>query len=43
MLEGKRVLLIDDFYTTGSTARECQQALLAASPREVIFLAFAAK
>ena len=43
MLEGKRVLLIDDFYTTGSTARECQKALEKASPGEVIFLAFAAK
>jgi len=43
MLEGKRVLLIDDFYTTGSTARECQQALLEASPKDIVFLAFAAK
>ena len=43
MLKGKRVLLIDDFYTTGSTARECRRALMAESPEEVIFLAFAAK
>lgn len=43
MLEEKRVLLIDDFYTTGSTARECQRALQEANPADVIFLAFAAK
>ncbi len=43
MLEGKRVLLIDDFYTTGSTARACHQALLKGAPSEVTFLAFAAK
>ena len=43
MLEEKRVLLIDDFYTTGSTARECHRALLEAGPQDVIFLAFAAK
>ena len=43
MLEGKRVLLLDDFYTTGSTARACQEALEAANPADVIFLAFAAK
>lgn len=43
MLEEKRVLLIDDFYTTGSTARACHQALLAGNPASVTFLAFAAK
>jgi predicted amidophosphoribosyltransferase len=43
MLEEKRVLLIDDFYTTGSTARACYQALLAGNPASVTFLAFAAK
>ena len=43
MLHGKRVLLIDDFYTTGSTARACHQALLAGAPESVTFLAFAAK
>ena len=43
MLEGKRVLLIDDFYTTGSTARECYQALSGGAPESVTFLAFAAK
>ena len=43
MLDGKHVLLIDDFYTTGSTARACYQALLAGNPKSVTFLAFAAK
>ena len=43
MLEGKRVLLIDDFYTTGSTARACYQALQECAPQSVTFLAFAAK
>ena len=43
MLKEKRVLLIDDFYTTGSTARECHGALQGAQPADVIFLAFAAK
>lgn len=43
MLEKQRVLLIDDFYTTGSTARECYHALLEAKPQDVVFLAFAAK
>lgn len=43
MLKGKHVLLIDDFYTTGSTAGECFLALQAAEPCDVYFLAFAAK
>lgn len=43
MLEGKKVLLIDDFYTTGSTAEACFEALQKAGPQEVCFLAFAAK
>lgn len=42
-LQGRRVLLFDDFYTTGSTAAACRDALLAAEPAEVSFLAFAAK
>ncbi|MBR3756314.1 MAG: ComF family protein [Firmicutes bacterium] len=43
MLEEKRVLLIDDFYTTGSTARACYEALKDGAPKSVVFLAFAAK
>lgn len=43
LLEGKKVLLLDDFYTTGSTAAACYEALLSAQPEIVYFLAFAAK
>ncbi len=43
MFRGKRVLLIDDFYTTGSTAQACRAALLEGEPAEVLFLAFAAR
>lgn len=42
-IEGRKVLLFDDFYTTGSTAAACREALLAGKPEEVSFLAFAAK
>lgn len=43
LLKGRQILLIDDFYTTGSTAAECSQALKAAEPADVHFLAFAAR
>ena len=39
----KRVLLIDDFYTTGSTALECRRALNSGGVTDVTFLAFAAR
>lgn len=42
MLEGKRVLLVDDIYTTGSTARECISALNNAGVKRVYFISFAA-
>ncbi|MGN0733312.1 MAG: ComF family protein [Emergencia sp.] len=42
-LSGKRILLIDDFYTTGSTAGECARALQPCNPEDIVFLAFAAK
>lgn len=41
--EGKSVLLIDDFYTTGSTALECRRALNEGGITDVTFLAFAAR
>ncbi len=40
-LDGARVLLVDDVYTTGATARECTRALLEAGAREVIVAVYA--
>ena len=42
-LRGARVLLLDDFATTGATGREAMRALLPARPQDVLFLSFAAK
>ena len=39
---GKRVLLLDDIITTGSTASECVKMLMAAGAKEVYFAAVAA-
>lgn len=38
-----RVLLIDDIYTTGSTAMECAKVLKSEGFKEIIFLAFAGR
>lgn len=34
-LENKKILLIDDIYTTGSTANECSKILSQAKPKEI--------
>jgi len=41
-LRGKNVLLVDDVYTTGSTARECTRTLLGAGAKRVGVIAWAA-
>lgn len=41
LIQGKRVLLLDDVFTTGSTARACMELLKRAKPRKIRFLAMA--
>ena len=43
LLEGQRILLLDDFFTTGSTAGQCISALEEVRPADVHLLAFAAR
>ena len=35
ILEGKRILLLDDIITTGATAGECARVLLTAGAKEI--------
>lgn len=42
-IRGKRILLLDDIITTGSTVSECARELLSAGAREVYCAAVAAK
>lgn len=41
--KGKRVAVLDDFYTTGSTAKECIRALEVTGAEEIVFIAFASR
>ena len=43
ILKDRKILLIDDFFTTGSTALECRRVLLTGEPSSVVYLSFAAK
>ncbi|MFC2662312.1 MAG: ComF family protein [Eubacterium sp.] len=42
-LAGKRILILDDFFTTGATARAMAEELRKAGPEDLLFLAFAAR
>ena len=35
LLENKKILLVDDIFTTGSTVNECCKVLLSAKPSEI--------
>lgn len=41
LLENKKILLIDDIYTTGSTVKECSKTLSQANPKQIGVLTIA--
>ena len=41
LLENKKILLIDDIYTTGSTVNECSKILRKANPNKIGILTIA--
>ncbi|MBO4234929.1 MAG: ComF family protein [Firmicutes bacterium] len=43
LIRNKDIMLVDDFYTTGSTARECKRALESANPKSISLIAFAGR
>lgn len=43
LLKGKDIMLVDDFYTTGSTAQECKRAMELANPKSISLIAFAGR
>ena len=43
LIRNRDIMLADDFYTTGSTAKECRRALEAANPKSISLIAFAGR
>lgn len=43
LINGQNVILVDDFYTTGSTARECGRVIKQANPSKIVMLAYAGR
>lgn len=41
-LRGKKILIVDDIFTTGTTCKECAKVLLSLGAKEISVLAFAA-
>ena len=41
-LRGKKILIVDDIFTTGTTCRECAKVLKSLGAEKIFVLAFAA-